>query len=81
MRRPRARIYSPSSIEGPHGAGLSNSVTAWPGTVVVEFIPEAGLSNLVYMQESQGVTIFSKQTHTLRPDSPFIATVILATGT
>jgi hypothetical protein len=37
-------------IVAPHGAGLTNSVAAWPSTVVVEFIPESGLSNLVYMQ-------------------------------
>jgi hypothetical protein len=37
-------------IVGPHGAGLTNALTSWPGTVLVEFIPDSGLSNLVYMQ-------------------------------
>jgi hypothetical protein len=31
-------------IVGPHGAGLTNALTSWPGSVMVEFIPDSGLS-------------------------------------
>ena len=31
-------------IVGPHGAGLTNALTSWPGSVMIEFIPDSGLS-------------------------------------
>ena len=37
-------------VVGPHGAGQTNAIICWPGSAQVEFIPESGLSNLVYTQ-------------------------------
>lgn len=47
------RLFAAADVVvGPHGAGLTNALAAWPGSAVIEFVPESGLSNLVYMQSS-----------------------------
>ena len=38
------------AIIGPHGAGLTNAIISPPGTLLLEFLPERGLTNLVYTQ-------------------------------
>ena len=37
-------------IVAPHGAGQTNSLVCWPGTVMLELMPTSGLTNLVYPQ-------------------------------
>ena len=45
-----ALFASADVVVGPHGAGLTNTVISWPGVGVVEFVPQHGLTNLVYLQ-------------------------------
>jgi hypothetical protein len=57
------RFANADVVVAPHGAGQTNALVAWPGTVMMEFIPEAGLANLVYTQMclllGQGFTSFT----------------------
>lgn len=39
-------------IVAPHGAGLVNLLTAWPGTAIIELLPELHATYLCYMQAS-----------------------------